>query len=126
MVITLSCSGVITAYVFSLSQNHLLKLRNFLKMGFSEINVQHIHSFMRMFETNVEAPQREGTSVIEMLTVLHSVHTLNAEKLASKCVTLKTKHLVTQILEDGLEEECKEFLQHVERLHISCIVYLNV
>jgi hypothetical protein len=81
---------------------------------------------MRMFETNVEAPQREGTSVIEMLTVLHSVHTLNTERLAFKCVTLKTKHLVTQILEDGPEEECREFLQHVEGLHISCIVYLNV
>jgi hypothetical protein len=61
-----------------------------------------------------------------MLTVLHSVHTLNAERLASKSVTLKPKHLVTQILEDGPEEECKEFLQHVEGLHISCIVYLNV
>jgi hypothetical protein len=50
---------------------------------------------MRMFETNVEAPQRERTSVIEMLTVLHSVHPLNAERLASKCMTLKTKHLMT-------------------------------
>jgi hypothetical protein len=29
-------------------------------------------------------------------------------------------------LEDGPEEECKEFLQQVEGLHISCIVYLNV
>jgi len=81
---------------------------------------------MSMFQTNVEAPQMEGTSIIEMLTILHTVHTLNTERLAYKFVALKTIHLVTQMLEDDREEECKEFLQHVERLHISYIVYLNV
>jgi len=95
-------------------------------MCFSEINLQHIHYFMSMFQTNVEAPQREGTSIIEMPTILHIVHTSNAKRLASKFVTLKTKHLVTHMLEDGPEEECKEFLQHIGGLHISCIVYLNV
>ena len=77
---------------------------------------------MSMFQTNVEAQQRERTSITGMPTVLHAVHTLNAERLASKFVTLKTKHLV----EDGPEKECKECLQHVEGLHISFVVYLNV
>jgi hypothetical protein len=54
-----------------------------------------------MFQTKVEAPQREGSSIIEMPTILHTVHTSNADRLASKFVTLKTKHLVTQMLEDG-------------------------
>lgn len=81
---------------------------------------------MSMFQTKVEAPPREGISIIEMPTILHTVHTSNAERLASKFVTLKTKHLVTQMLEYGPEEQCKEFLQHVEGLHISSIVYLNV
>jgi hypothetical protein len=65
---------------------------------------------MSVFQTNVEAPRREGTSIIEMLTILHTVHTSNTETLASKFVTLKTKYFVTQMLENGPEEECKEFL----------------
>jgi len=76
-----------------------------------------------MLQTNVEAPQREGTLIIEMLP---TVHTSNTERLASKFVTLKTKHLMTQMLEDGPKEECKEFLQHKEGLYISCLIYLNV
>jgi hypothetical protein len=78
-----------------------------------------------MFQTDVEALQREGPSIIEMPTILHTVHII-AERLASKFVTLKTKHLVSQILEDGYEEECKEFYQPVEELYISCLEYLNV
>lgn len=33
---------------------------------------------------------------------------------------------MTQMLEDGPKEECKEFLQHKEGLYISCLIYLNV
>jgi hypothetical protein len=50
-----------------------------------------------MFQTNVEAPQGEGISIIGMPTILHTVHTLNTERLTSKFVTLKTKYLVTNI-----------------------------
>jgi hypothetical protein len=49
------------------------------------------------------------TSIIEMLTVFHTVHMSIGERLASKFVILKTKNLVTCMLEDGYEEECKQF-----------------
>jgi len=49
------------------------------------------------------------TSIIEMLTVLRTVHLPFGERLASKFVILKTKNLVTRMLEDGYEEECKQF-----------------
>jgi hypothetical protein len=49
------------------------------------------------------------TSIIKMLTVLHTVHMPIGERLASKFVILKTKNLVTRMLEDGYEEECKQF-----------------
>ena len=39
------------------------------------------------------------------MKVIHAVHRMVAEWLASKFVTLRTKNLVTQILEDGYEEE---------------------
>lgn len=78
-------------------------------MCLSEIYLWHILSFMNMFRTSMEAAQREGTSIIEMPTILHIVHTSKAERLASKFVILKTKYLVKQILEDGPEEEYKEF-----------------
>jgi len=54
---------------------------------------------------NVEAVQRAGTSVTEMPAIIHTVHRVVAGWLASKFVTLRTKNLVTQILEDGYEEE---------------------
>ena len=38
-----------------------------------------------MFQTKVEAVQREGTSIIEMQTILH-IHTSTAESLASRFV----------------------------------------
>jgi len=44
-----------------------------------------------------------------MLTVLHTVHVSNSERLASKFVILKTKNLVTFRLEDAYEEEWKQF-----------------
>jgi hypothetical protein len=40
-----------------------------------------------MFQTKVEAVQREGSSVIEMETILHTVYTSTAERLASRFVT---------------------------------------
>jgi len=54
-------------------------------------------------------------SIIEMLTVLHTVHVSFGERLASKFVTLKTKNLVTRMLEDGYEEECKQFFSACRR-----------
>jgi hypothetical protein len=75
---------------------------------------------------NVGALQREGISVIEMQTVLLIVYTSTAERVASKFVTLKTKHLATQTLEDGYEAECKKIYQHVERLYTSCLEDLNM
>jgi hypothetical protein len=72
-----------------------------------------------MFQTNVEAMQREITSIIKMQTILHTVHT--ADRLTSKFVTLKTKHLVTQMLEYSSEKDHKEFHQHLEELYISSI-----
>ena len=53
----------------------------------------------------MEAVQRVGASVIEMPVIIHAVHRAVAEWLASKFVTLRTKYLVTQILEDGYEEK---------------------
>ena len=50
-----------------------------------------------------------------MLTILHTVHMLNGERLASKFVILKTKSLVTCMLEDGYEEECKQFFSACRR-----------
>jgi hypothetical protein len=41
-------------------------------------------------------------------------------------VTLKIKYLLAQMLDDGCEEECKEFYQPFEGLYISCLEYLNV
>jgi hypothetical protein len=61
-----------------------------------------------------QGTRKEGTSINEMQTILHTVHTSTAEKLPSKSVTPKTKHLVTQMLEDGYEEECKEFTFHAQ------------
>jgi 3-phosphoglycerate kinase len=58
------------------------------------------------------------TSIIEMLTVLDTVHVLIGERLASTFVILKTKNLVTRMLEDGYEEECKQFFSACRsRLH---------
>jgi hypothetical protein len=67
--------------------------------------IWHIHSSIILFQTNVEAVLRAGTSVIEMPATIHAVHRVVAEWLASKFVTLRTKNLVTQILEDDYEEE---------------------
>jgi hypothetical protein len=67
--------------------------------------IWHIYSSIILFQINVEAVQRAGTSVIEMPAIIHTVHRVVAEWLASKFVTLRTKNLVTQILEDGCEEE---------------------
>jgi hypothetical protein len=72
-----------------------------------------------MFQRNVVALQREGTSIIEMQTVLHTVNTSVADRLASKFVTQRTKHLVTQMLEGDYEEESKEFFHHVGWLYFS-------
>jgi hypothetical protein len=44
-----------------------------------------------------------------MLTVFHTVHVPIGEMLASKFVILKTKNLMTRMLEDGYEKECKQF-----------------
>jgi hypothetical protein len=49
-----------------------------------------------------------------MQPILHTVNTSTADTLASKFVTLKTKNLVTQMLEDDSEEDCKRFYQQVE------------
>jgi len=62
---------------------------------------------------NVEALQGEETSIIEMHTILHTVNTLNVDTLACKFVRLKTKNLVTQMLGDDSEEDCKTFYQQV-------------
>jgi len=67
--------------------------------------VWHIHFSIILLQTNVEAVQRVGASVIEMPVIIHAVHRAVAEWLASKFVTLRTKYLVTQILEDGYEEK---------------------
>jgi hypothetical protein len=53
--------------------------------------------------------KRDLTSIIEMLTILYTVPVSIGERLASKFVILKTKNLVTHMLEDGYEEECKQF-----------------
>jgi hypothetical protein len=53
------------------------------------------YSLFYEYVSNVDALQSERTSVIEMQTIFHTVHTSVAERSASKFVTLKTKHLVT-------------------------------
>jgi hypothetical protein len=58
----------------------------------------------------VEVLQREAKAIIKMQRILHTLHMSVAERLASKFMTLKTKHLVTQMLEDGYEEEHRQFL----------------
>jgi hypothetical protein len=72
------------------------------KTSFSEMCIWHIHSSIILFQTNVVVVLRAGTAVIEMPAVIHRVV---AEWLASKFETLRTKNLVTQILENGYEEE---------------------
>jgi len=76
--------------------------------------IWHIHFSIILFQTNVEAVQRAGASVIEMPVIIHAVHRVVAEWLASKFVALITKYLVTQILEDDYEEKWKIFYLHVE------------
>jgi hypothetical protein len=61
------------------------------------MRIWHIHSSIILFQTNVETVLTAGTSVIEMPAVIHAVHRMVAEWLASKFVTLKTKNLVTHI-----------------------------
>jgi hypothetical protein len=41
--------------------------------------------------------------------ILHIVHISNAERLASKFVTLRAKNLLTQMLESNYEKECTIF-----------------
>jgi hypothetical protein len=70
---------------FFLSQSQAtVVIKKFFENSFSEIYFWHIHSFMSMFQTDVEALHREGTSKTEMQTILHTVHTSIAERLASK------------------------------------------
>jgi hypothetical protein len=56
-----------------------------------------------------------------MQVILHGVHISNAERLASKYVTLRAKNLLTQMLESGYEKECTRFCQHVQGLYTSCL-----
>jgi hypothetical protein len=51
----------------------------------------------------MEAVQTNGTSLTEMQTKLHTVCILSTESLASKFVTIKTKNLVTHMMESSYE-----------------------
>jgi hypothetical protein len=73
-----------------------------------------------MCQRDVEALQREGTSIIEMQVILDTLHISNAERLASNFVTLKAKCLLTQVLEGIYEKECTRFCQHA-----SCLEHQN-
>jgi hypothetical protein len=55
----------------------------------------------------VEALQGEGLSVTEMQTFLHTVHASAAERLASKFVTLKTKHKCWKV---AMKKSTKNFI----------------
>jgi len=55
----------------------------------------------------VQALQTDGTSITEIRTILHTVHMLSTESLASKCDN-KNKNLVTQMMDDIYEEEYKK------------------
>jgi len=49
--------------------------------------------------------------------ILRTVHISNAERLASKFVTLRAKNLLTQMMESGYKKECTRFRQHMEGLY---------
>jgi hypothetical protein len=53
-----------------------------------------MHSSIILFQTDVAAVQR---AVTEMPAIIHAVHRVVAEWLASKFVTLRNKTLVTDI-----------------------------
>jgi hypothetical protein len=78
-----------------------------------------------MFQTNVEALQREGISTTEMQTILPTVHKSITETLAPKFMTLKPKNLVTQMMEDGYEQECKKISSTYKRALNFMLVVLE-
>ena len=95
---------------FYLSQSKLVAVIKTLFWG-NILNLFVAHPlFICMFQTKVEAVQREGTSVIEMQTILHSVHTRTAERSASRFVTLQITNFMVKMLEDGYDKVCKKFI----------------
>lgn len=101
-------------------------IRNFFENDFSEIYLLFLHSFMHMFQINVDALQREGTSVVEMLSILLNVKTSIEDRLTSKFIPLKVKTMLSQLEESGYVDECVKFNQQIEELQSSCLGYLNM
>lgn len=112
---------------FFLSQSKPpILIKRFFENNFSEMYLLLLQSLMGMFKINVDALQREGTSVIEMQSILQNVKTSLEDRLASKFIPLKLKMMMSQTKEEGYEGECEKFSKQAEELYSSCLCYLNM
>lgn len=64
--------------------------------------------------------------MVEMQSILLNVKTSIEDRLASRFVPLKVKKMLSELKEDGYEDECKKFMQQIEELYSSCLDYLNL
>ena len=100
-------------------------IKKFFENDFSEIYLWHMHSFMSVFHTHIQAMEKENNSIMEVKKILNSVHTILLERKSKSFMSLKVKGLLAEKRRDGLGKGCDQFCADVQGLYSACLEYLE-
>jgi hypothetical protein len=72
------------------------------------------------FLQQIQLPERESNSVMEIPTTLYSVN-----NITQNFIPIKIKEIVAQKCKEGLDKMCVKFCDGINSMYSMCIEYLD-
>jgi hypothetical protein len=110
---------------FFLFQSNLpMILKKLFENELVEASMWRLHSVMSMFHTNIQETERERNSILEILTILHSVCQVLQDRIKEGFLPLKTQEILSKMKKDGLGKEADLSVKDTCSAQEMCFEYL--
>lgn len=111
---------------YFLSQEQIPKcLKTFFEDELSEARLWFVHSLMSVFHHNIQALEREQSSLVEIMSILENTFNVIKERNNSNFKSLKVKEILRNKREQGYAAECEEFNTEISLVYESTMQYLQ-
>lgn len=102
-----------------------LLLKNFFFDDFSELYLWFIHSNMSLFHAKIASIERENNSIVEVITLIHSLKEALKNRVDEIFIPFKVQQLLLKLKNENNDEKIDNFREHTRKFYQRCLEHMD-